>query len=99
MLFSNKLLVAVLTMAIMATYPQAQDLLKTDPEVIKLCDKNGDGAIKKREYLCYLDLKKKKAKEELKQSEEELKQSEEELKQSEDERKNLQKIRKILSNK
>jgi len=45
MLFNNKLLVAVLTMATMVTYSQAQDLLKTDPEVIKLCDFNGDGKI------------------------------------------------------
>jgi len=85
MLFNNKLLVAVLTMATMVTYSQAQDLLKTDPEVIKLCDKNGDGVLKgKNEGLCYLDLKKKKVQEERKKIQEDTKK--------------LQKIKKILSN-
>ncbi len=64
-------------------------LKKTDPEVIAKCDKNGDTHIKGREYLCYLDLKKEKAEEELETSKEELGKAEEELGKAEAEGKRL----------
>jgi len=49
-------LLLVLQLQAMAT----ESLKKSDPEVIALCDKNGDKKIKGKEYVCYLDLKKKK---------------------------------------
>ena len=49
-------LLLVLQLQAMAT----ESLKKSDLEVIALCDKNGDKKIKGKEYVCYLDLKKKK---------------------------------------
>ena len=82
-------LLLVLQIQAMAT----ESLKKSDPEVIALCDKNGDKKIKgKDEGLCYLDLKKKKAEEKLNKSQERLNKSQEKLNKSKE------KLGKLLNN-
>ena len=65
-----KLSVGVLVFLLAMQVEAKEVLKKDDPVVIAQCDKNGDNKIKgKIEGLCYLDLKKKRAKEELKRAE------------------------------
>ena len=102
-------LLLVLQLQVMAT----ELLKKSDPEVIALCDKNGDKKIKGKEYVCYLDLKKKKAKKELEKEEKKLEKAKKELEKAEaegkrldddinkliDDNKKLEKIEELLGNK
>ena len=98
-------LLLVLQLQVMAT----ELLKKSDPEVIALCDKK----IKGKEYVCYLDLKKKKAKKELEKAKKELEKAKKELEKAEaegkrldddinkliDDNKKLEKIEELLGNK
>ena len=82
-------LLLVLQLHAMAT----ESLKKSDPEVIALCDKNGDKKIKgKDEGLCYLDLKKKKLNKVLEKSEKKLEKAKKDLKK-------IRKIKELLGNK
>ena len=79
-------------------------LTKTSPIVLEMCDKNSDGKVTGKEYVCYLDMKKKmaeegsrKAKEGSRKAEEGLKKAEEEGKKLDEDIKKLE--QKILQNK
>jgi len=95
----------------LAVQTEAEELKKTNPEVISQCDVNGDGRINtgkeyragkiskeiaKKEFKCYLDLGMKKAEEDLKKAEEDLKKEEERGKKLDKDLKKLQYIKKIL---
>ena len=88
-------LLLVLQIQAMAT----ESLKKSDPEVIALCDKNGDKKIKGKEYVCYLDLKKKKLHEEGDKLHKEGDKLHKEGDKLHEENMQLQKIQELLGNK
>jgi len=91
--------VGVLVFLLAMQVEAKETLKKDDPKVISLCDKNGDNKIKGREYLCYLDLKKKRANDGLKEANEEGEKLDKDITGLDKDIKKLKQIENLLTNK